>query len=242
VSELDLSSRRLQSRRRRPRLGESGAAGTPPVPAFSLSSVIFLYRRAGPISSIFAALLRSPLRKTSCCGLFRVAPPCRARDRASARTNRCRDQQVGFNKASGVRELMSHPPFAAGARFHRDDITDETVLPCCRKSRPASVGRGPGRSLLRRSGGVRSGARPLSANAVLLAMIDHGSTCVIERAHGRVVNPRRASRVVLPRFDSDPISAGCWPQRGKRICGCRPRRHGRLQGGICSHTPIVTRC
>ena len=38
-------------------------------------------------------------------------------------------KQVGFNKASGVRELMSHPPFA-GRRplFIGDDVTDEIVF------------------------------------------------------------------------------------------------------------------
>jgi len=38
-------------------------------------------------------------------------------------------KQVGFNKASGVRELMTYPPFA-GRRplFIGDDITDETVF------------------------------------------------------------------------------------------------------------------
>jgi trehalose 6-phosphate phosphatase len=38
-------------------------------------------------------------------------------------------KQVGFNKASGVRELMSYPPFA-GRRpiFIGDDITDESVF------------------------------------------------------------------------------------------------------------------
>ena len=38
-------------------------------------------------------------------------------------------KQVGFNKASGVRELMTYPPFA-GRRplFIGDDVTDETVF------------------------------------------------------------------------------------------------------------------
>ena len=123
-------------------------------------------------------------------------------------------KQVGFNKASGVRELMSYPPFA-GRRpiFIGDDITDETVFAMLPEidGLPIVVGRSvPGvdlcfdsptdvRAWLERLSRNDGPARTMTDHGLDLAVIGNGRTAALVDPTARIM------WWCFPRFDSDPI-------------------------------------